>query len=82
MYLCFASSTMDEEPLYLNLNPVFSIWSKPLLQDEYTLRDGNWVIEKGCHKRYIMAHLDQTDIKNYRLGFLRKKETPPTLLKD
>lgn len=60
-------STMDEEPLYLNLNPIFSIWPEPLLKDEYKLVDGNWVIEKGCHKRYIMPYHDKNSIEPYRI---------------
>ena len=67
------TNKMSEEPLYLNLNPVFSLWPKPLLADEYCLQDKVWVIKEGTVKRYLMNHIDKTDVKNYRIqGFLRQ----------
>lgn len=65
-----------EQPDYQNLNPIFSMWPEPLLAARYNRANDEWQIETGCVRRYIMAHLDQTDIKKYCLDSFFKKKTP------
>lgn len=54
-------------PFCFFLNPICSIWKEPLLKARYHYQNQEWQIEQGCHTRYIMKHLDQTDIRTYRL---------------
>ena len=56
-----------QAPSCFVLNPVCSIWKKPLLKARYRSTNNTWEIEQGCHTRYIMQHLDKTNIKTYRL---------------
>lgn len=57
----------EQTPPVFFLNPVCSIWKEPLLRARYHFKDQTWQIERGCHTRHIMAHLDQTKIQTYRL---------------
>ena len=62
-----------EVPYCFYLNPICSIWKEPLLKARYYCDDQGWKIERGCHRRYIMAHLDHSDIKTYRLDLETQK---------